>query len=400
MKNNFNNSTVWCLVILIVAPVWAVSPDPNAGPVFSQEELDQILAPIALYPDSLLSQILMASTYPLEIIQADRLVRQNKDLKDEALAASLEKETWDPSVKSLVNFPQVLTMMSEKLDWTQKLGDAFLAQQKDVMDTIQKLRKKAQEQGNLNMTEQQIVKTEPNVIIIESLSSEVIYVPMYDPTEVYGTWWYPEYPPYYYYPPGYVAARGVAFTSGVVLGAAWGHAWGHTDWHGGNIDIDVSRNLNLNQNINRGVYAKQYSATGKGAGVWQHNPANRKGVAYRDQATAQKFNRASTSDAIKSREAFRGRSEQGRQDLARGDADTFKDRQQNVGQREASGRISKPATRNTQNVDSLNRGNAFQGVNQGSSARNFSSRGSSSRQSMSRPSSSGRSRPSGGGGRR
>jgi len=157
--------------------------------------LEQILAPIALYPDSLLAQILMASTYPLEVVQADRWAKQNKDLKGDALTAALEKQPWDPSVKSLVNFPQVLAMMSEKLDWTQKLGDAFLAQQKDVMDTVQGLRKKAVDAGNLKTTKEQQVIVEKETIIIEPASTQVVYVPTYNPTVVYGAWPYPAYPP-------------------------------------------------------------------------------------------------------------------------------------------------------------------------------------------------------------
>jgi hypothetical protein len=329
-----------------------------------------------------------------------------------------------------VNFPQVLTMMSEKLDWTQKLGDAFLAQQKDVMNTAQKLRSKAQEQGNLKTTEQQIVKVEPNAIIIESASPEVIYVPTYDPTVVYGTWWYPAYPPYYYYPPGYVYGPGYYYGSGIILGAAWGYAWGHSDWHDGDVDVDFDRNLNINHNIDRGKYAQQYRESGRldqnGKGKWQHNPANRKGVAYRDQATAQKFNRASTSDAVKSREAFRGRAEQGRQDLGGGGAGVadrsnvrpetgqrgdYKARD-NVGTRDVSGRnvgsrdvgTRDVGTRDIGSRDISNRSSAFQDMNRGSSVRDSSSRGQSSRQSMSSPSGGrgggGMSRPSGGGGGR
>ena len=124
-------------------------------------ELAALLAPIALYPDTVVAQILMASTYPLEIVQAERWAKQNNSLKSDALAAALEKQPWDPSVKSLVNFPQVLTMMSEKLDWTTKLGDAFLAQQKEVMNAIQKLRRKAKENGNLDSNEQQKIIVEP-----------------------------------------------------------------------------------------------------------------------------------------------------------------------------------------------------------------------------------------------
>ena len=182
-----------------------MAQEAGQAPVFKQEELDQILAPIALYPDSLVAQILMASTYPLEVVQADRFAKQNASLKGEALTKALEAQSWDPSVKSLVNFPQVLTMMSEKLEWTQKLGDAFLAQQKPVMDTIQSLRAKAQAAGNLKTTKEQTVIVEEKIIKIEPASPQVIYVPAYNPTVVYGAWPYPAYPPYSYYPPGYVA---------------------------------------------------------------------------------------------------------------------------------------------------------------------------------------------------
>jgi hypothetical protein len=183
------------LASLLAEPPWIIGQETQESKPFKPEELDQLLAPIALYTDSLLSQILMASTYPLEVVQADRWVKQNKDVKGDALTAALEKQNWDPSVKSLVNFPQVLQMMSEKLEWTQKLGDAFLAQQKDVMDTVQNLRAKAYEQGNLKTTKEQKVIVQEKVIVIESASPEVVYVPVYNPTVVYGVLVYPAYPP-------------------------------------------------------------------------------------------------------------------------------------------------------------------------------------------------------------
>jgi hypothetical protein len=379
------------------------------SPVFKPEELEQILAPIALYPDSLLAQIFMASTYPLEVVQADRWAKQNKELKGDALTAALEKQTWDPSVKSLVNFPQVLAMMSEKLDWTQKLGDAFLAQQKDVMATVQTLRKRAADAGTLKTTKEQKVIVDQETIIIESASPQVVYVPTYNPTVVYGTWAYPAYPPAYYYPPGYVAGTALlSFGAGMAVGAAWGYAWGHNDWHGGDVDVDINRNTNINNNINRGNYAKQYQG---GKGNWQHNPEHRKGVSYRDQGTAQKFNRASTNDAVKSREDFRGRSEAGRQDMARGGADQGRSRQ-DTGQRgglegraetrdvsrggadqsrdrQGSGQRGslegRPTTREAGGRDySSQGGSALSGMDRGGSeTRDFSNRGSSSRQSMS-----------------
>jgi hypothetical protein len=389
MKKIASGFIAWLVVLTIAAPPWAGAQEGGSAKTFKQEELDQILAPIALYPDSLLTQVLMASTYPLEIVQADRWAKQNKAMKGDALTTALEAQPWDPSVKSLVNFPQVLTMMSEKLDWTQKLGDAFLAQQKDVMASIQRLRHKAQETGNLKTTEEQVVKVEKEVIIIESASPQVIYVPAYNPTVVYGAWAYPAYPPYPVYPPGYYA--GAAFVTGVAVGAAWGYAWGHSDWHGGDVDIDYNRNTNINNNINREKYKQQGQGGQRGQGgqgnKWQHNPEHRKGVSYRDQATGQKFNRASTNDAIKSRENFRGRAEAGRQDIARGGADQFRGRQDAGGRDFSRGGGDRG-------------GSAFSGMDRGGgAARDFSSRGSSSRQSMSSGGGRGGSGFSGGGGR-
>ena len=312
IKTFFMRLMTWSITGLMALPPAVLAQQPAqqtaqqapAAPVFKQEELDQILAPIALYPDSLVSQILIASTYPLEIVQAERFAKQNASLKGDALTKALETQTWDPSVKSLVNFPQVLTMMNEKLDWTQKLGDAFLAQQKPVMDTIQSLRAKAQAAGNLKTTKEQKVIVQEKIIIIEPASPQVVYVPSYNPTVVYGAWPYPAYPPYYYYPPGYVATSAFAFASGVALGAAWGYAWGSTNWSGGNVKYNYEQNININNNINRNVYAQQRPANAQGN--WQHNPANRKGVPYNGQSVQQRYNQATPSQQVQAREAYRG----------------------------------------------------------------------------------------------
>lgn len=341
------------------APTTAPSGELDR-PALKQEELEQLLAPIALYPDSLLTQVLMASTYPLEIVQADRWAKQNTNLKDAALTAELEKQPWDPSVKSLVNFPQVMAMMSEKLDLTIKLGDAFIAQQADVMNTVQKLRAKAQAEGNLKTNEQQkvVVEAPPppqttvvveqttppptQIIKIESSDPEVIYVPTYSPTYVYGTWPYPAYPPAPYYPPGYVASNMISFGVGVACGAAWGYAWGHCDWGHNDVDIDIDRNTNINNNIDRSKYKAEFQnrqtnrtgtqgRTGAGAnqagrGSWQHNPQHRQGVPYRDQKMAQQYGGADRSrQTAQARDAYRGRAETGRQDIARGGADQYRD---------------------------------------------------------------------------
>ena len=311
---------IWFLSALLALPPDVISQQPGgsteSAQVFKKEELEQIVAPIALHPDPLISQILMAATYPLEVVQADRWAKQNTSLKGDALAKALEAQDWDPSVKSLVNFPQVLTMMSDKLDWTQKLGDAVLADQKAVLDTIQDLRQKAQSSGNLKTTKEQTVIVEEKIIKIEPSNPQVVYVPTYNPTVVYGAWPYPAYPPYAYYPPGYVAGSMFAFAAGVGLGMAWGYAWGNCNWGGGNVDVDVNRNTNINNNIDRSKYQGGRGEGGRGqggqgSGRFQHNPEHRKGVSYRDQGTAQKFNRASTNDAIKSREQFRGRADAG-----------------------------------------------------------------------------------------
>lgn len=277
------------MVFLILCPSTLLAQDAGTARVFKKEEIQQLLAPIALYPDKLLAQVLMASTYPLQIVQAARWQKDNAKLAGEPLDAALKSQAWDPSVKSLVPFPDVLQMMSKELEWTQKLGDAFLAQQADVMREIQSLRAKAQETGTLKTTEQQKVTTQKQVIVIEPAQPQTIYVPVYNPTVVYGTWSYPTYPPYYYPPP-----PGSAFVAGVFWGAAitasahyWG--WGDCNWHGGDINIDVDRYNNIS--IDK-ITSKE----------WKHNPANRGQVPYRDQKSREQFG-AKANPARASREA-------------------------------------------------------------------------------------------------
>jgi hypothetical protein len=455
MHNGLKQLLVWLLVVLVPLP-WPVRLGAqDTGPVFKPEEIEQLVAPIALYPDSLVSQILMASTYPLEVVEAARWLRANKTLKGDALTTALEKQTWDPSVKSLVNFPQVLDMMNEKLDLTQRLGDAFLAQQKDVLDAIQRLRAMAQAQGNLKTTKEQTVIVErppaqttvveqpaaqttvveqpaaqTTIIKIEPANPQVVYVPTYNPTVVYGAWPYPAYPPYTYYPPGYAAATAaLSFTAGVALGAAWGYAWGGCNWRGGDVDINVNRNTNFNTNINRQRYQSNFQARGLNAqGAWQHDASHRRGVAYRDQGTAQRFNRGTNAQAAQAREAFRGRAESGRQELARGGADRIgqagareragtgsrEGRQASTreragaGSREAragdrgglSGREGGLGDRSAQRGGGAQAGSfggagrgresdAFQGLGRGGDVRNASARGSSSWSGGSRAAGSG-----------
>jgi len=296
---------------------------------FRPEELDQMLAPIALYPDSLLAQMLAASTYPMEIVQAARFAEKNKNLKGDKLIEASKSEEWDPSVKAMLGFPDVLAMMNEKLDWTEDLGNAFLAQQKDVMDSVQRLRSKASGTGNLKTTKEQVVKVEPQtqVIVIQPASPQVVYVPTYNPTVVYGAWPYPAYPPYPYYPPGYRwGTAAFSFALGVAVGAGggcWG-CWG-CGWRGGDVDINVNRYNNFTKNnyVNSGRYQRNAGTPGQ---KWQHNPEHRRGAQYRDQRTAQKFgqqnsrlgNRPSTSDSKGFDRGGAGGGQAGSRDSSRG----------------------------------------------------------------------------------
>ena len=286
-------------LVLAFALIWslaAAAQDAPAQPSFKTEELQQLVAPIALYPDDLLTNVLVASTYPLEVVQAARWRKEptNAKLKGDALVKALEAKDWDPSVKGLVQVPDVLQTMSDKLEWTQKLGNAFLAQQDGVMDAIQFLRKKADEAGNLKSNKQQKVVKQEKVIVIQSASPEIIYVPVYLPTVVYGSWWYPSYPPYYWPPP-----YGGAFVSGFFWGAgfaiannAWG--WGHCNWGNHNIDIDINRYNNINVNRTKITSNK-----------WEHNPAHRGAVPYQNKAVRDKFKPAD-SGPIGNKD-FRGR---------------------------------------------------------------------------------------------
>ena len=358
------------LSIALAFPVPAQVPPPSApapaaagaaassAKTFSQQELEQLLAPVALYPDALLAQVLMASTYPLEIVTAERWVRANPKLKDKALEDALQKEPWDPSVKSLAVFPQVLTMMSEKLDWTQKLGDAFLAQQQDVMATAQALRAKAVAEGSLKDSKEQkvVTDTENNttVIKIEPTNPEVVYVPTYNPTVVYGAWPYPAYPPYYYYPPGYVAGGAfLGFAAGIIVGGA---LWGNCNWGGGNVNINVNRYNNFNR-------------TNISNGNWGHNVEHRGAVPYRDKGVAQQYGRGQASDAA-SRDAFRGRAEAGRESIARGDVPRDAGGRDSAANRDMAGSRGGDIS-GTRNSNALDTG-------RGAQTRDYSSRGNSS----------------------
>jgi hypothetical protein len=406
------------LAALLCTPgvVLAQAPGAEDKP-FSQEELEQLAAPIALHPDQLVAQILMASTYPLEVVQAARFVKANPALKEDQLQEALKKQDWDDSVKTLTLFPPVLEMMNEKLEWTQKLGDAFLAQQKELMDSIQRLRAKAQASGNLKDSKEQKVIVEPapapaagqttqqtTVIKIEPANPQTVYVPTYNPTVVYGAWPYPAYPPYAYYPPGYAfAGAALSFGAGMFMGAAmagaWG--WGGCNWGGGEVDIDVNKNNNFSKNVNRGDVAnKRAERQAQGGGKFQHNPEHRKGAQYRDSGTQQRFNKSGPANS-QAREQFRGRAEQGRQDLARGGqqgglGDRGGAGQGGPGDRGGAGRggagdrggagggqgFGDRGGADRGGAGGGARGSAFEGAGGGAGARADSARGNASRDSM------------------
>jgi len=246
---------------------------------YSQQELDRMLAPIALYPDTLLSQILMASTYPLEVVEASRWSRANSRLRGEDAMRAVEREDWDPSVKSLVAFPQILSMMDEKLDWTKQLGDAFLADEPHVMDTVQALRQRAMAAGNLQSNEQIRVARQERIIVVEPASPSVVYVPYYDPLVIYGAWWWPA-------PPVYWAAwHGYHPRPGVRVGFYWGSGvtfsanlfFGGFDWPRRQVVHNHYTVVNRTVVVNRAPQA------------WRHDPGHRRGVPYRTAHVQQRF---------------------------------------------------------------------------------------------------------------
>jgi len=279
---------LFCAALLVPhggAPL-AQQPAPGATPENPPEkipaaQLDSLVAPIALYPDPLLAQTLVASTYPLEIIQLQQWLEKNKDLKGKALTDAVAKQPWDPSIQSMAEIPEVVKRLGDDIQWTTSLGNAFLEQQSDVMDAVQRMRKKAQETGALKTSEQQTVETkvieQKTVIIVEPSNPQVIYVPSYNPTIVYGPPIYP-YPPVYYPPyPAYGAAV-VGFTAGIMIGAAVGGTCCRCGWGGNNVNINVNNNFNRNANINTG-----------GNNNWQHNSQHRGGAPYSSQASANKY---------------------------------------------------------------------------------------------------------------
>jgi hypothetical protein len=290
------------------------SEEPDA-PTIPNDQLDALVAPIALYPDPLLSQVLVASTYPLEIIQLQQWLAAHKDLKDKALVEAVEKEDWDPSIQAMAALPDAVKQLAENIKWTTDLGNAFLAQQNDVMDAVQRMRAKAKDAGNLKSNEQMKVETKvvesKTVVVIEQASPQVVYVPSYNPTVVYGPPVYP-YPPIAYPSTGaVVAGMAISFGIGVAMGAAWGGGWGYHSHWGGNNNITINNNNNFVNNSNRvnNISNRQNSgnrATQRTSGsgnTWQHNPQHRGGAPYSNRATATQYGGTARGDSLSNRQA-------------------------------------------------------------------------------------------------
>jgi hypothetical protein len=276
---------------------------PAAAPAeqyrYTADQLDSLVAPIALYPDPLLAQTLAASTYPLEIVQLQQWLAKNSDMKEKKLAEKVAKQPWDPSIQAMAMLPNVVKRLADDIQWTTELGNAFLAQEADVMQAVQRMRVKAQSTGQLKSTPEQVVKTEViesrNVVVIEQANPQVVYVPSYDPVVVYGPAVYP-YPPIYYPPVGaYAAGAAISFGVGVAMGAAWGGGWGwNAGWGHNDINVNYNNNFNRNANINRGA-----------GNQWRHQPQHRGGTPYQNRATANRYGGTARGDSMASRQAAR-----------------------------------------------------------------------------------------------
>jgi hypothetical protein len=279
----------------------APSQSQDSAPI-PPDQLDSLVAPIALYPDPLLAQTLAASTYPLELMELQQWLTRNSGLSEQALADAVAKQAWDPSVQSMAVLPDVVKRLTDDIHWTTNLGNAFLAQQADVMNAVQRMRHKAQAKGTLKSTEQQAVQTESvdgnQVVVIEQANPQVVYVPSYDPATVYGPPDYP-YPSIYYPSAGYYAAgAAISFGVGVAMGAFWGGGgwgWG-CGWGHGNLQVNNFNNFNRAANVNRAANINR-------TGTWEHNPAHRGGTPYGNRATANQFGGTTRGDSLANRQA-------------------------------------------------------------------------------------------------
>jgi len=330
----------------------AAAPEEQA-PKIPNDQLDSLVAPIALYPDPLLTQVLAASTYPLEIMQLQQWLTKNPGLKDKALQEAVMKQPWDPSIQSMAALPDVVKRLADDIQWTTDLGNAVLAQQSDVMDAVQRMRSKAQEKGNLKSNDQMKVETKvvenKQVIVVEQAKPDVVYVPSYEPTVVYGPPAYP-YPPIAYPPPGYYAAgMAISFGVGMMVGAAWGGGWCCNSGWGSNNNININNNNTFVNNSNRQNNISNRSGNRTGNNSWQHNSQHRGGTPYSNRATANKYGGTARGDSIGNRQA-NARQNQGQlggrgQGAQAGSMDRGGGRQSGAGNRGSNGANSLGANR-------------------------------------------------------
>ena len=296
-----------CMALAMAAAHAQSYEEASAAPysavqgAYTEQDLDQMLAPIALYPDELLSQVLMAATYPLEVVQAARWSRAHPEAQGEDAVAAVDGEDWDPSVKSLVAFPNVLAMMNEQLDWTQRLGEAFLAQEPDVTRSVQKLRRAAYDEGNLASTDEMVVSRDGADIALDSPSPESVYVPYYDPRVVYGPWWWPDASPVYWAPwPGYyVGGYGFAWSVPIVVGTNF--FFGDFDWRRHHVRVGETRPFYFHDRNHRPIFVRNHE--------WRHDPHHRRDVPYRNPIARRDFAGPSAGNARRD-ERLRNRPQQ------------------------------------------------------------------------------------------
>jgi hypothetical protein len=398
---------------LYVGPLGPTAALAQNAAHLSSQQLDSLTAPIALYPDALLAQVLMATTFPQDVQAAAAWSKANPNAKGDDAVKAVASEPWDPSVQSLVAFPQVLATMATKPEWVQQIGDAFLAQPNDVMDSVQRLRTQAQKAGNLKSNEQQKVVVQPasgtsttQTIVIEPANPQVVYVPTYNPTVVYGTWPYPAYPPVYMPPPpGYV--MGTAFLGGLAFGAGVAVAnslWGGVNWGNNSVNVNVNRynNINVNNRINSTNATSNWNRNANVERRQQNiNSANlnaQRGQ-YRgyDQSRSQAMqtlqNRTGQNMGGSAQQRLEGIQEGGRpnangaQNANRGNE--LNNRAQNGGQNANRGNELNNRAQNANHTNDLNnraqntnRDNALRGAGDGGGARADQMRGQQSRQAF------------------
>jgi hypothetical protein len=291
------------------------APADQAAPAIPPDQLDSLVAPIALYPDPLLTQVLVASTYPLELIQLQQWIQKNPGLTGDALTTAVQKQDWDPSIQAMSVFPDLVKRLSDDIKWTTDLGNAFLAQQSDVMDAVQRMRTKAMDAGKLKSNEQMKVETQTveskTVVVIQPANPQVVYVPTYNPVVVYGPPVYP-YPPIYYPPPSYYAAgMFFAFSVGIAVGAYYHGGWGYNCGWGRNTTVIVNRNNNYIShynrttinNGNRNNFNNRPSQLPANGNNWQHNPQHRGGTPYSNQNVAKQYGGTARGDSMSTRQA-------------------------------------------------------------------------------------------------